>query len=227
MIRVVVADDHNLVRKGILSILDRDKEILVVGEAADGREAVELAQSICPDVLIMDIAMPLLNGIEALEQIRSLGIPSAVLILTMYSDQALVRKALRSGAKGYVLKTAVADELIQATKAVYRGEVYLSPPLQGAILAEFLTPSGKDYDSEYQRLTRRERQVLQLIAAGHSNPSIADILGVKARTVQKHRSNLMAKLGKHDVVGLVSGALSGRLISEDPVIASPPVTAEE
>ena len=135
----------------------------------------------------------------------------------MYSDQALVRRALHSGAKGYVLKTAVADELIQAVKAVYRGEVYLSPVLQEVILTEFLTRSGEDSNPVYRRLTPRERQVLQLIAAGHSNTSIANILGLKVRTVQKHRGNLMAKLDVHDVPGLVRVALRSSCRPSRPI----------
>jgi DNA-binding NarL/FixJ family response regulator len=215
MIRVAVVDDHHLVRQGIVTVLDRDKQILLVGEAADGQAAVELAQSSRPDVLVMDIGMPRLNGLQALEQIAKLDLPTAVLILTMYAERTLAHQALHLGAAGYVLKTAVAEELVAAIRTVHRGEVYLSPALRGAVLLDFLYCTDQDDAPACQRLTPRERQVLQLIAEGHTNQSIAHLLQVKTRTVQRHRSSLMTKLDVHDVPALVRLAYKHDLVSHD------------
>jgi DNA-binding NarL/FixJ family response regulator len=216
VIRVILAEDHHLVRQGIRALLERAADVEVVGEAADGQEAVELVQRLTPDVLVMDIAMPRLDGTQATERIRALGVATQVVILSMHSDETLVRQMLRSGAKGYLLKRSVTEELLLAVRAATRGEVYLSPAISAPVLDEFLTHRA---DSEergpFDLLTPREREVLQLIAEGHTNTAIAHILKVSVRTVEKHRANLMSKLKVHNVAGLVRVAIKQGLVFLD------------
>jgi DNA-binding NarL/FixJ family response regulator len=170
MIRVIVADDHHLVRQGIRMLLEKAGDIEVVGEAEDGQEAVEMAERLTPDVLVMDISMPRLNGTQATERIHSRGLATQVVILSMHADETIVRQALRYGAKGYVLKRAVAEELLLAVRAANLGDTYLSPPIAGSILSEFLAASnGSDEPDVMERLIPRERQVLQLLAEGGGN----------------------------------------------------------
>jgi DNA-binding NarL/FixJ family response regulator len=213
VIRVIVADDHHLVREGIRALLERADDIEVVGEAADGQEAVELVQRLAPDVLVMDIAMPRLDGAQATERVRALGVATQVVILSMHSDETLVRRTLRSGARGYLLKRSVTEELLLAVRAAARGEIYLSPAISASLLEEFLAVQA---DSEGRRpfdlLTPREREVLQLVAEGHTNTAIAQILKVSAKTVEKHRANLMSKLSVHDVAGLIRIAIKHGLV---------------
>jgi DNA-binding NarL/FixJ family response regulator len=185
----------------------------VVGEAADGQEAVELVQRLAPDVLVMDIAMPRLDGAQATERVRSLGVATQVVILSMHSDETLVRRTLRSGARGYLLKRSVTEELLLAVRAAVRGEIYLSPAISVSLLEEILAVQA---DSEGRRpfdlLTPREREVLQLVVEGHTNTAIAQILKVSAKTVEKHRANLMSKLSVHDVAGLIRIAIKHGLV---------------
>lgn len=215
MIRVILAEDHHLVRKGIRALLENADDIEIVGEAADGQEAVELTQRLAPDVLIMDIAMPRLTGIQATRQIRALNAATQVVILSMYSDETLVRQALGNGAKGYLLKRSVVEELLLAIRAASRGDIYLSPEICGPVLADLLTPQADAEMSKFDRLTPREREVLQLIAEGHTNRAIAQLMKVSVKTVEKHRASLMSKLGIYDVAGLVRIAIQHGLIFLD------------
>jgi len=216
MIRVIVADDHHLVRQGIRALLEKADDIEVVGEAADGQEALHLVARLSPAVLVMDIAMPRLNGSETAARVRALGVGTQVVILSMYSDETLVRQALRNGARGYLLKSSVTEELLLAVRAASRGEIYLSPAISGFVLDGLLTPqadSGKL--SPIDQLTSREREVFQLIAEGNTNNQIAEILNVSEKTVEKHRASLMAKLDVHDVTALVRLAIKHGLIFLD------------
>ena len=214
MIRVIVADDHHLVRQGIRMLLEKADDIEVVGEAEDGQEAVEMAERLTPDVLVMDISMPRLNGTQATERIHSRGLATQVVILSMHADETIVRQALRYGAKGYVLKRAVAEELLLAVRAANLGDTYLSPPIAGSILSEFLAIShGSDEPDVMERLTPRERQVLQLLAEGGTNRAIAQELVISMKTVEKHRTKLMGKLHVHDLTGLVRIAVKQGLAS--------------
>jgi DNA-binding NarL/FixJ family response regulator len=213
VIRVIVADDHHLVRQGIRALLERADDIEVVGEAADGQEAIELVQCLNPDVLVIDIAMPRLDGTQATERVRALGVATQVVILSMHSDETLVRQTLRSGARGYLLKRSVTEELLLAVHAAVRGEIYLSPAISASFLDEFM---AHQVDSEEPRpfdlLTPREREVLQLIAEGYTNTAIAQMMNVSVKTVEKHRANLMSKLNVHDVAGLIRTAIKRGLI---------------
>jgi DNA-binding NarL/FixJ family response regulator len=216
VIRVIVADDHHLVRQGIRALLEKADGIKVVGEAADGQEAVELVERLVPDVLVMDMAMPRLSGNQAVGRVRALRVATQVVILSMYSDETLVRQALRNGAKGYLLKRSVTEELLLAIRAASRGEIYLSPAISRSIVADLLTlQTDADASSPFERLTSREREVLQLISEGHTNNAIAQILKVSVKTVEKHRANLMSKLNVHDLAGLIRVAIKHGLIFPD------------
>jgi DNA-binding NarL/FixJ family response regulator len=216
MIRVLLADDHHLVRTGIRALLEKADDIQVVGEAVDGQEAIELAERLVPDVLLIDIAMPRLNGIQATERVRALGLGTQVVILSMHSDQTLVRRALQYGARGYLLKRSVTEELLLAVRAAGRGEIYLSPAVSEIVLDDFLTFQAESGEaSPFDQLTPREREVLQLIAEGHTNNAIAQIMNISVKTVEKHRASLMATLDVHDVAGLTRLAIKYGLIFID------------
>ena len=214
MIRVIVADDHHLVRQGIGVLLQEADDIEVVGEAEDGEEAVELVERLAPDVVVMDVAMPRLNGILAAGRLQALGVLTRVVILSMYSDGALVYEALRNGAQGYLLKRSVAEELLLAVRAAARGEIYLSPAIPRSVVEEALAEKSSSWQSDpFDRLTPREQQVLQLIAEGRTNQGVANLLHISVKTVEKHRANLMSKLDIHDVPGLTRIAIKHRLVS--------------
>ena len=216
MIRVILADDHHLVRQGIRALLEKVADIKVVGEAENGQEALALAETLAPDVLVIDISMPRLNGIQAAWQARERGMDTRVVILSMHSDETLVRQAVRLGASGYLLKRSVAEELPLAIRAAHRGEVYLSPAV-GAIVADLLASPARaaGETSAFERLSAREREVLQLIAEGHTNKEVAQLLQVSAKTVEKHRASLMSKLGVNDLAGLVRAAFKYGVIFLD------------
>jgi len=216
MIRVLIAEDHHLVRQGIRALLEKANDIQVVAEAQDGQEAVEQAVQLKPDVIVMDHSMPRLNGTQATEQIRAAHLPSQVVILSMYSDETLVRQALRCGAKGYLLKRSVAEELPLAIRAAARGEIFLSSTISGSILAGVLGQSSTmEAQTPFERLSAREKQVLKLVAEGHTNNAIAQIMKISVKTVEKHRTNLMTKLHVHETAGLVRIALKHGLIFVD------------
>jgi DNA-binding NarL/FixJ family response regulator len=213
MIRTLLADDHNLVRQGIRALLEKMPDIEVVGEAADGVEALELNEKLRPDVIVMDITMPRLNGIQATRRISESHPEAKVIILSVHSDSALIRQALRNGAKGYLLKTASFEELLLAIRAAVRGEAYLSSAVSRVVIERFLDyPELENGLDEIEKLSGREIQVLQLIAEGHTNNSIARELGITVKTVEKHRANLMAKLNVHDLAGVVRTAVKFKLI---------------
>ena len=179
-------------------------------------EAIELVERLVPDVLVMDIAMPRLDGVQATERVRTLGVATQVVILSMYSDKTLVRRVLQSGARGYLLKRSVTEELLLAVRAASQGEIYLNPEIFKPILNDFLAlHAGVEEPEPLDRLTPREREVLQLVAEGHTNSAIAQTLQVSVKTVEKHRSNLMSKLSVHDVAGLVRVAVKYGLVFLD------------
>jgi DNA-binding NarL/FixJ family response regulator len=216
MIRVLLADDHHLVRKGIRALLEKTEDIEVVGEAMDGEQAVEMTERLAPDVLVIDIGMPRLNGIQAIERVHALDLDTQAIVLSMHSDETLVRQALRNGAKGYLLKRSVTEELLLAVRAASQGETYLSPGISEILLGDYLTLQSRAQEpSAFEQLTPREREVLQLIAEGHTNMSIAQTLDVSVKTVEKHRANLMNKLDTHEVAGLTRIALKHGLIFLD------------
>ena len=212
MIRVVIADDHHLVRQGLRALLENSREVEVVGEAATGYEAVELAEKFQPDVVVMDLSMPRLDGVQAATRILELRSPTEVVVVSMHADTAIVQNLVRRGVKWYLLKDALATELMFAIRSASAGKLYLSPTISEAVMNMLMTPSGEDVVVE---LTPREREVLQLVAEGHTNTSIANILSISVKTVEKHRANLMNKLEADDLATLIRVAIKRRLIFVD------------
>lgn len=212
MIRIVIADDHQLVRQSIVSLIEKAGDMEVVGEAADGHETLNLVQRKRPDVALLDIAMPLLNGIETTRRIQELPVDTRVVILSMHSDEDVVRQALRCGASGYLLKRSVVEELLIAIRSANKGEIYLSPSIAQTVLSGFLqTESTNESSTVLEQLSSREREILQLIVEGHTNQAAAEVLNISAKTVEKHRAILMKKLEVHNLPDLILLALKHRL----------------
>ncbi|MXX02400.1 MAG: response regulator transcription factor [Gemmatimonadetes bacterium] len=212
MIRIVIADDHQLVRQSIVSLIEKAEDMEVVGEAADGHEALNLVQRKRPDVAMLDIAMPLLNGIETTRRIQTLSVDTRVVILSIHSEEDVVRQALRCGASGYLLKNSVVEELLIAVRSANKGEIYLSPSIAQTVLSGFLqTESTNESSTVLEQLSSREREILQLIVEGHTNQAAAEVLSISAKTVEKHRAILMKKLEVHNLPDLILVALKHRL----------------
>ena len=216
IIKVLIAEDHLMVRAGLRALLEKEGGIKIVGEASNGQEAVQLAEKFNPDVLVMDIRMPLMNGIQAAERIRELKLEVRIVLLSMYSDEALIQQALKCGAKGYVLKSSASEELLWAVQAAYRGETYLSEPVS-SIVSEKAIQSRKDEETvdPFDTLSPREKEILQLIAEEHTSGEIAKRLSISEKTVEKHRSSLMEKLNVRNMAGLVRAALKYGLVELD------------
>jgi len=211
-IRVLLVDDHAILREGIRSLLKQYPDLEVVAEGENGRQAVELVRKFKPDVVLMDIAMPLLNGILATEQIRRESRCSHVLILSQHESDDYIRRALAAGASGYLLKDSTANELVDAIRAVNKGESILSPAVTRLVIEDYLRWGDIRSPKSSNGLTPRENEVLQLIAEGHSNKQIAEILCISIKTVQAHRSNLMNKLDLHDKSELIKYAIQKKII---------------
>lgn len=201
-IRILIADDHGVLRAGLRALLNTEPDLEVVGEAADGNEALRLTSELQPDIVLMDISMPDCGGIEATRWLMELQPDVRVLILTVHEDKGLLREAVRAGAAGYILKRAVESELINAIRAVSRGDLYVHPAVTRALLSE-VTSMPTANQMAIETLTPREVEVLRLIVTGHTNRQIADILTLSVRTVESHRANLMDKLNLHSRVELV------------------------
>ena len=211
-IHILIADDHTLLRNGICAILEDEQDMLIVGEANDGREAVRLANQLKPNVVLMDIAMPLLNGLEATRQIKREHPEINVLVLTMYDNEEYFRKILEVGASGYIIKRAAATELVSAIRAVYSGEAVLSPAITRLLLEDYLNHDPRNEKDDPDALSSREREVLQLIAEGKTSREIAEILNLSVKTVQSHRTSLMQKLDLHDRGELIKYAIQKKII---------------
>ena len=215
MIDVVIADDHHLVRQGIRALLDKADDINVVGEASTGEGALELVREVSPDVLVMDITMPGMNGVEATRELaHQKGRPSVVM-LSMHSDPALIRQSVQAGATGYVLKGSVADELLIAVRAASTGGTYLTKAASEQFMNGKTADPEADHPEASATLTPREQEVLRLIGSGLTNRAIASRLGISVKTVERHRSNLMKKLDVHSVVELVRIGIKAGVIQLD------------
>jgi two-component system response regulator NreC len=215
-IRVLLAEDHTIVRKGLRSLLDGDTGIEVIEEAEDGREAFEKVQRSLPDVVLMDISMPALNGLEATRQIKKQFPEVKVLILTMHATEEYIFQILRAGASGYVLKQGTPTELVAAIQAVHRGESFLSPSISRKIIEEYIRQAEATAEKDsYDRLTNREREILQLIAEGHSTREIAELLHISVKTVETHRTHLMYKLDIYSTARLTQYAIRKGVIGTD------------
>jgi DNA-binding NarL/FixJ family response regulator len=211
-ISVLLADDHTILREGLRSLLAGAPDINVIGEAQTGREAVQLTRRLKPAVVIMDIAMPLLNGLEATRQIRSSDPETKVLVLSMHSDSEYVEKVLEAGAAGYLVKQTGASDLLNAIREIHRGNVFLSPSISRLLVDQYRSALRTERSGDGQKLTPREIEVLQLVAEGMTNKQIASELSISIKTVEKHRQQVMDKLDIHDVAGLTRYAINSGII---------------
>ena len=213
-VRILLADDHTVIRSGLRLLLERHAEFEVVGEAADGREAVALADELNPDVVVMDIAMPNLNGIEATNQIVRKHAETAVVILSMHSDEAYVMRALKAGARAYLLKDSAEEDLVKSIRAVSEGKSFFSPAISRVLAEDYVRQlQRKGVEDSYELLTSREREILQLLAEGKSNKDMANLLNLSLYTVETHRSNILEKLNLHTIPELILYAVRKGIIS--------------
>lgn len=217
--RVLIADDHTIVRQGLRKLLENEDGIEVAGEAADGRDAVAKAVELSPQVVLMDLSMPGLNGLEAIRQIVKRAPKSRILVLSMHKNDAYVLQALRSGAAGYLLKDSAAEEIVSALRAVGRGESYLSPAISKLVIEDYLRmnsgAAAGGGRSLYEMLTAREREIFQLLAEGLKNHEVAERLHVSVKTVETHRAHIMEKLNLNNIAELVKYAIEIGVVQLD------------
>jgi len=215
-VRILVADDHAIIRRGLRALLAHDPEFEIVGEACDGIEAVELAERVRPDVAILDVSMPHLNGLEAARRILSTLPGTHIVLLTVHADETYLLGALKAGARGYVLKNSAEVEVVEAVRAVTRGKAYFSPRVSGILADEYLRYlQEQGVDDPYDLLTSRERQILQLLAEGQSNKDVANLLNLSPTTVICHRQHIFQKLDFHNVADLILYAIRKGIVSPE------------
>jgi DNA-binding NarL/FixJ family response regulator len=214
-LRILLGDDHTLVRHGVRRILEHQPDWTVVGEAGDGREAVRLAIELQPNLAILDVGMPLLNGIEATKQIARRVPGIRILALSVYSEEAYVTQALRAGAHGYLLKDSADKDLINAVKSVMAGNAFFSPAVARVMLDDYVRHLGdRGIPDRFDSLTERERETLQLVAEGHSNKAIAELLGISPATVETHRAHVLQKLDLHSTAELILYAVRRGVVTQ-------------
>jgi len=213
-IRIVLADDHTLVRHGLRLMIEREPGLKVVAEASNGKEAVVAVEACLPHVIVMDLAMPMLNGIEAARQIHLKHPTTSIVVLSMHSDESYVLRALKAGARAYLLKDSADADLINAIRAVTEGKAFFSPAISRVLVEDYVRQlQQKGVEDSYELLTSREREVLQLLGEGKSNKEVAQLLNLSPYTVETHRSNLMEKLNLHNVPDLILYAVRKGVIS--------------
>ena len=213
--KILIADDHGIVRDGLKSLINKQSDMEVVGEAEDGRVAVQLTKEVNPDIVIMDISMPNLNGVEAVHEILQYKPDTKIIILSMYTDKHIVKESLEAGASGYVLKSYLFDELLKALEAVKTNECYLSPRIAGIVVDDYVNQKSAGKNKESIKLTARERQILQLIAEGKTVKEIARILHISPKTADANRRKIMKKLGLFNIAELTKYAIREGLTSLD------------
>jgi DNA-binding NarL/FixJ family response regulator len=212
-VRILLVDDHKMVREGLRLLLEKDEEMEVVGEASEGRVALDQVRELSPDVVIMDVAMPNLNGIEATREILAERPATKVVMLSMHSDKRFVINSLKCGARGYLLKNSAFVELLDAIRTVSRGQIFLSPSISGIIIEDYVHRLSKPEPKEAKSLTAREREVLQLLAEGNVTKEIAEKLHISVKTVETHRLQIMDKLEMHTIAELTKYAIREGLTS--------------
>lgn len=214
MQRIFIVEDHTLLRAGLRALLSQDPDLEIVGEADNGRDAIRAIGSLAPHLVLMDLSMPGMNGIEAMQDIKRRYPKTRILVLTIHKTDEYIHESLRAGADGYILKDATHDELRVAIRSVLGGKTYLSPDISGKVIHAYLGSGGKaEATNSWDTLTHREREVLKLVAEGHPNKYIADYLCLSIKTVEKHRSNLMKKLDLHNASTLTSYAIEKGLLA--------------
>ncbi len=213
-IRVLIADDHDVVRAGLRFLLERQKDLEIVGEAANGRQMLELARQLNPSVIVTDIAMPQLNGIDAAAQVLHNDPGVKIIVLSMYADEEFIVRALTAGVKGYLLKDAVQADLVRAVRVVAEGRSFFSPAIAQTLAEDYVRQlQSKGVQDSYELLTEREREILQLLAEGKSNKEVAAVLNVSPYTVETHRMHLMQKLNLHNTAEIVLYAVRKKIVS--------------
>jgi DNA-binding NarL/FixJ family response regulator len=214
MVRILLADDHTVMRAGLRLLLERHEDFEVVGEAADGRQAVDIATELKPTVVVMDIAMPQLNGVEAARQILNRDPETAIVMLSMHSDESYVLRSLKAGARAYLLKDSAEADLVSAIQAIIEGKSFFSPGVRALLKEDYIHRLAKfGADDTYELLTAREREVLQLVAEGRSNKEVAALLNLSLYTVETHRTHILQKLNLHSVPDLILYAVRKGIIS--------------
>ena len=212
--RVLIADDHPLIRSGLRSLLARESEFEVVGEAADGYQALELVEQLKPDIVMLDVSMPRLNGIDVARKISETTPSTRVIIVSIHSDEGYVLRALRAGAKGYLLKASPEGDILNAVRTVAAGHAYLSPEMSRLLVEEYVREMReRGVEDSYELLSIREKEILQLLVSGSSNRQIADMIHVSVATVETHRSNILQKLGIHSLPELILYAVRKGLLA--------------
>ncbi len=206
-IKVLLVDDHTIVRQGIRALLESVPDIQIIGEAEDGKAAVEMAEKLRPNIMLVDISLPMLNGLEVTRRVRKKVPECKVLVLTMHENEMYVSQILRTGASGYLVKKTAVSELIMAIRSVHQGKAYFSPSISKIVLNDYLRKESKGDGPSTELLSNREREILQLLAEGYSNKEIAVILNLSVKTVSNHRNRIMQKLDIHDITSLVKYAL--------------------
>jgi DNA-binding NarL/FixJ family response regulator len=214
LIRIILADDHAVMRRGLRLLLEQQKDFEIVGEASDGREAVKLAETLKPDIAVLDITMPNLNGIEAARQITAKQLGVSIVVLSMHADESFVLRALKAGARGYLLKESPESDFMNTIRMVSEGKSFFSPTVSRMLVEDYVRQlQDKDIEDSYELLTLREREILQLIAEGKSNKEIANMLYLSLYTVETHRSNILEKLNLHSVPELILYAVRKGVIA--------------
>lgn len=215
-VRIVIAEDHTILREGLRSLLSSDPNFEIVGEAEDGREAIRCVEKLKPDLILTDLSMPRMNGMEAIKEIRRVSPVTKILVLTVHKTEEYILATFRAGANGYLLKDSTHAELVMAVKKVLSGKQYISPEISAKVIEGYL--EGKKTlksQTSWETLTQREREILKLIAEGYKNKEIADDLCISVKTVEKHRANLMEKLNLHNVQALTTYAIEEGLVSRE------------